>query len=143
MHQPCYKKPTSNTYLLPWVRLHGVKDYYGMARLLERFDKVKATFNFSGILLEQLIDYAQNGACDYYGQLSVKNPKYLSKKEKDFIIDRFFSLNFDRHILRLSVEIIPENLIVEKIFLPSGFEGNSVVKRGQFFPYLFMLPGCE
>ena len=26
MHQPYYKDPESGTYLLPWVRLHAIKD---------------------------------------------------------------------------------------------------------------------
>ena len=98
MHQPCYRDPNLGYYLLPWVRLHGVKDYYGMARLVDRFDKVKVTFNFTGILLEQLLNYAQNGVRDYYGILTLKNPNSLTKKEKDFIIERFFSVNFERFI---------------------------------------------
>ena len=98
MHQPYYKIPGEDYYILPWVRLHGVKDYYGMARVLDRFDKTKAVFNFSGILLEQIMDYTENKAKDYYGILTLKNPKYLTRKEKRFIIDRFFSLNFERYI---------------------------------------------
>jgi len=98
MHQPCYRVPGLNYYILPWVRLHGVKDYYGMARILSRFDKVKSVFNFSGILLEQIMDYADNKAKDYYGILTLKKPEYLTKKEKKFIIDRFFSLNFERFV---------------------------------------------
>ncbi len=98
MHQPCYKAPGANHYLLPWVRLHGIKDYYGMARILSRFDKAKAVFNFSGILLDQIADYAKHKAKDYYGILTLKKPEYLTRKEKKFIIDRFFSLNFERFI---------------------------------------------
>ncbi|MBU0694241.1 MAG: hypothetical protein KKC11_06180 [Candidatus Omnitrophica bacterium] len=98
MHQPSYKHPHKDYYILPWVRLHAVKDYYGMAKLLEKFDKVKIAFNFSGILLEQLVDYAANSAKDYYSILSLKNPAYLKRQEKDFIIERFFSVNFERFI---------------------------------------------
>ncbi len=98
MHQPYYRKPHDSYYLLPWVRLHGVKDYYGMARVVEKFDNVKVTFNFSGILIEQLLDYTQNKAKDYYGILTLKNPKYLTHTEREFIIDRFFSVNFERFI---------------------------------------------
>ena len=38
MHQPYYKHPEKNYYILPWVRLHGVKDYYGMAKIVEKFE---------------------------------------------------------------------------------------------------------
>jgi alpha-amylase/alpha-mannosidase (GH57 family) len=97
MHQPYYRLPNKNYYLLPWMRLHAVKDYYGMARTVEKFDNIKVTFNFSGVLLEQLNDYLR-GRRDYYVNLTLKDPKYLSKEEKNFIIERFFSLNFERLI---------------------------------------------
>lgn len=98
MHQPCYKHPDKNYYILPWVRLHAVKDYFGMAKTVDKFDKVKVTFNFSGILLQQLLDYAVNGAQDFWGILSLKNPKNLKKDEKEFIVKHFFSINFDKFI---------------------------------------------
>ncbi len=98
MHQPCYKHPTENYYYLPWVRLHAVKDYYGMAKTIEKFATVKVSFNFSGILLRQLLDYIENHAKDYYQILSLKNPAGLTKEEKAFIINRFFSANFERVI---------------------------------------------
>ncbi|MEW8189284.1 MAG: hypothetical protein AB2766_08280, partial [Candidatus Thiodiazotropha endolucinida] len=31
MHQPYYKGPDDSEYLLPWVYLHGIKDYSDMA----------------------------------------------------------------------------------------------------------------
>ena len=34
-HQPLYRDLVSGEVHMPWVRLHGAKDYYGMARLLE------------------------------------------------------------------------------------------------------------
>jgi len=96
MHQPYYKAIDKDYYILPWVRLHAVKDYYGMAKIVDKFN-VKVTFNFSGVLLKQLLDYTDK-AKDYYSILTLKNPKYLAKEEKDFIIDRFFSVNFERFI---------------------------------------------
>jgi len=99
MHQPSYKHPAKeHYYVLPWVRLHGVKDYYGMAKLVEKFDNVKVAFNFSGVLLEQIFDYVKNRAQDYYGTLSLQNPEHLNSREKGFIVDRFFSINFERFI---------------------------------------------
>ena len=98
MHQPYYKHPTKGHYILPWVRLHGVKDYYGMAKLVEKFDKVKVSFNFSGILIEQLLDYTNNDVKDIYQVLTLKDPAYLTNAEKNFIVDRFFSINHERFI---------------------------------------------
>jgi len=98
MHQPFYKVPDRKEYILPWVRLHGIKDYYGMAKTIDKFKEAKATFNFSGVLIYQLLDYVNNGARDYYEILTLKKPKGLKRCEKDFIVDRFFSINFERHI---------------------------------------------
>jgi len=98
MHQPYYRVPGKRFYALPWVRFHAVKDYYGMAKTLAKFEKVKATFNFSGVLIEQLLDYALNKAQDTYGILTLKNPSHLTKEERDFVIERFFGINFDRFI---------------------------------------------
>ena len=98
MHQPYYKREDKNLYILPWVRLHAVKDYYGMAKTVDKFDQVKVVFNFSGVLLEQLLDYTKGGVNDYYEDLTLKKPAYLKRREKDFIIERFFALNFERFI---------------------------------------------
>ncbi len=36
MHQPFYKNLFTGEYLLPWVLLHGTKDYFDMAFILKR-----------------------------------------------------------------------------------------------------------
>ncbi|MHB8983361.1 glycoside hydrolase [Thiobacillus sp.] len=59
MHQPYYREGLSGTYHLPWVYLHGIKDYSDMAAHLERHPKMRAVVNFAPVLLEQLDDYAQ------------------------------------------------------------------------------------
>ena len=43
MHQPQYRDPVSGRYVLPWTRLHALKDYWGMVRVLEEFPGVHAT----------------------------------------------------------------------------------------------------
>lgn len=45
MHQPQYKDPETGRYVLPWTRLHAIKDYWGMVKLFEEFPKFHATFN--------------------------------------------------------------------------------------------------
>ena len=39
MHQPVYKDPTSNRYILPWVRLHSTKGYNDMLSILVRTER--------------------------------------------------------------------------------------------------------
>ena len=58
MHQPQYRDPATGQYLLPWTRLHALKDYWGMVKILEEFPRVHATFNFVPLLAEQIEEYA-------------------------------------------------------------------------------------
>lgn len=58
MHQPYYKGPAGSDYHLPWVYLHGIKDYADMAAHLEGNPGAKAVVNFAPVLLEQIDDYA-------------------------------------------------------------------------------------
>ncbi len=37
MHQPQYRDPETGRYVLPWTRLHALKDYWGMVKILEEF----------------------------------------------------------------------------------------------------------
>ena len=39
MHQPFYKDMVTGEYRLPWVRLHALKDYYGMVKLVGRVSR--------------------------------------------------------------------------------------------------------
>ena len=57
MHQPYYREGLEGKYQLPWVYLHGIKDYTDMAAHLENHPKMRAVINFSPVLLEQLDDY--------------------------------------------------------------------------------------
>ncbi len=59
MHQPDYRGPNHSDYQLPWVYLHGVKDYVDMAAHLEDNPKARAVVNFAPVLLEQIADYSQ------------------------------------------------------------------------------------
>lgn len=59
MHQPFYKGPEESDYYLPWVYLHGIKDYSDMAAHLENNPDAKAVVNFAPVLLEQIDDYAR------------------------------------------------------------------------------------
>ena len=62
-HQPFYKDLVTGEYRLPWVRLHALKDYYGMVKLLDEFPDVHQTFNLVPSLITQIQDYvAGHGA---------------------------------------------------------------------------------
>ena len=60
MHQPYYREGLKGAYHLPWVYLHGIKDYSDMAAHLERYPAMRAVVNFAPVLLEQGGDNAAN-----------------------------------------------------------------------------------
>lgn len=97
-HQPNYKDPHTGIYRLPWVRLHGIKDYLDMVTRAEKFPSLKLTFNIVPSLLEQLNDYVENDAKDVYLLLTLKNPNDLTEAEKLFILENFFLANWDNMI---------------------------------------------
>lgn len=98
MHQPYYKDPSSGKYLMPWVRLHGVKDYYPMAALLENFDNVKVSFNVVPVLIEQINDYANNNATDTFLDLTLIKAHDLTIDDKVQILMNFFKVNHSRFV---------------------------------------------
>lgn len=92
-HQPYYKDNLTGEYSMPWVRLHGIKDYIGMALLLEEFPKIQQTFNYVPCLLDQLKDYEENRAIDLFWKLTKIPAEDLTEDNKLYILDNFFSAN--------------------------------------------------
>ena len=66
MHQPYYEDLATGEHVLPWVRMHALKDYYGMVALLREFPDVRMTFNLVPSLLVQLEAFAGGRAHDRY-----------------------------------------------------------------------------
>ncbi|MCE5312172.1 MAG: hypothetical protein LLF86_03370 [Nitrospiraceae bacterium] len=98
MHQPYYKDPDTGLYSLPWVRLHGVKDYLDMLLILENFPAVKQNFNLVPSLLMQLLDYTDNGAQDKHMELTLRNAADLSEQDLIYITENFFLANWETMI---------------------------------------------
>jgi len=96
MHQPYYKDLETGELLLPWVRLHGIKDYLDMVQLLAKFPKIKQVFNFVPSLLDQIQDYAGNNASDKFLGLSYKKAEDLSQEDKNFLLQNFFMADMER-----------------------------------------------
>lgn len=93
MHQPYYKDPETGTYILPWVRLHAVKDYVSLPRIFREFPAVRHTFNLVPSLLIQVQDYVESGAEDMFLAVSRKNALDLTRDEERFVLRNFFSAN--------------------------------------------------
>jgi alpha-amylase/alpha-mannosidase (GH57 family) len=86
MHQPYYEDLVTREHILPWVRLHALKDYYGMVAILREFPRVKMTFNLVPSLLVQLEAFAADRAKDRFLELSLKPADALTQEEVDFIL---------------------------------------------------------
>ena len=98
MHQPDYINPLSGLVELPWVRLHALKDYFGMVHLLSEFPSVKLNFNLVPVLLQQL-EACRAGQTDPYLDLFLKEAAALTGAECDFLVKRFFAVHHETHIL--------------------------------------------
>ena len=93
MHQPYYKDLVSGEYRLPWVRLHGLKDYYGMVKLLEEFPQVHQTFNLVPSLMAQLDDYVAGRARDPFLDVAAQPAADLSPEQRRFALQYLFQAN--------------------------------------------------
>lgn len=99
MHQPVYQLTTNGDYLMPWVRLHAVKDYLDMALWAKKFDRLKLNFNFVPALLDAIIDYAEKNAHDIHSRLTITPEEQLNHEDKIFILNNFFDSNYQTMIL--------------------------------------------
>lgn len=98
MHQPYYKDPVQNEYVLPWTYLHGIKDYFDMPAIVEDTPGAKAVFNLVPSLIEQLLEYAAGTAVDPFLEKGKANPADLNQEDRLFILEHFFSANRQRMI---------------------------------------------
>ena len=98
MHQPYYEDLVTREHILPWVRLHALKDYYGMVALLDEFPDVRLTFNLVPSLLVQLEAFAAGRARDRYLEIGLKPADALTADERAFILENFFHAQRQRMI---------------------------------------------
>jgi len=103
-HQPWYYSADESHLVLPWVRMHSVGNYYKMAYILSKYPDVKATFTFSGSLLEQIVDMAENDRMDKRQIISWKIANGTVTKDDVFemlkIPGGFFDVNWARIVNR-------------------------------------------
>jgi len=90
MHQPFYKDLASGEYKLPWTRMHALKDYYGMARILEEFPRVRQTFNLVPSMMLQVAEYAAGQAVDPFLEMALKPAESLTGADRAFLLRHSF-----------------------------------------------------
>src|SRR4051812_4280409 len=98
-HQPYYPDDVAGDNPMPWVRLHGVKDYYGMALHLLEFPEMRCTINLVPSLLVQLLAYTEHGATDRCLDVSRAPADGLAEGDALFLLDHFFMANPEQMIL--------------------------------------------
>jgi alpha-amylase/alpha-mannosidase (GH57 family) len=100
MHQPQYRDPTTGEYILPWTRLHALKDYWGMVHMLEEFPRVHATFNIVPSLALQLEEYASGAFRDSWFEAAFAPGDNLCPTMRQEILTRAFQANHQNMIYR-------------------------------------------
>ena len=100
MHQPHYRDPATGSYVLPWTRLHALKDYWGMVKILEEFPGVHATFNIVPSLAEQLEEYAGGEFDEPWFRVAFMAVPELKAAERQEIVERAFQVNHENLLAR-------------------------------------------
>ena len=97
-HQPYYPNDLTGENEFPWVRLHGTKDYWGMARHIQEVPEFRCTINLVPSLLVQLLKYTDGGGSDRHLDVSRMPADGLSLADATYLLDHFFMANGDSMI---------------------------------------------
>ena len=97
-HQPYYPDDLGEENPMPWVRLHGTRDYWGMAQLLKEMPEFHCTINLVPSLLVQLAGYTERGHQDTHLRVSRVAADALSEADLHFLLDNFFMVHADHNI---------------------------------------------
>ena len=97
-HQPYYPDDVGGENPMPWVRLHGTRDYWGMAQLLKEVPEFHATINLVPSLLVQLAGYTDEGREDTHLRVSKLPADGLSEQDIHYLLDNFFMVHPDHNI---------------------------------------------
>ena len=98
MHQPYYQDLVTGEHVLPWVRLHAVKDYVGMVDVLKEFPGVRVTFNLVPSLVVQVQAFAEERAKDRHLDVSLTRAAALTREDRAFLVAHGFDASEQRMI---------------------------------------------
>ncbi|WP_406693432.1 glycoside hydrolase family 57 protein [Singulisphaera sp. Ch08] len=96
-HQPYYPDDVAGENPMPWVRLHGTKDYLGMALHLEEVPEFRCTINLVPSLLVQIEAYV-HGATDKHLRVSRLPADGMDHDDALYLLDNFFMAHADAMI---------------------------------------------
>lgn len=98
MHQPFYEDLATGEHVLPWVRMHALKDYWGMVAMLREFPTVRMTFNLVPSLLIQIQAFADNRAYDRQLEVGLRPAEDLDTAARTALIANGFHAPASRMI---------------------------------------------
>lgn len=129
MHQPDYRG-SDGVMTMPWVFLHAIKDYYEMPWLLSLHKGVKATFNITPPLIEQLNLYADPLKNDHFLALWAAHPSALDSNDRAWLIKTCKSTQYETMIKPIDT--------LDKLYHKEHLNDEELID----FELLFMLAWC-
>ena len=99
MHQPYYVNPTTQTAMMPWVRLHCVKGYLDMISVIEEFPSIRVNFNLTPVLMLQIKELIEGKITDLWLDWARKPAADLTPEEKFAILENHFKIHWD-HLIK-------------------------------------------
>ena len=138
MHQPVYE--IEGTYLMPWTRLHAVKDYLDMVLVLEKFPKLKLNVDIVPALIDTIIDYS-HGADDIHSELTVSDVSVMTAEEKSFVLHNFFSPKFETMIFKSeNYKNLYEKRFAKDVCNPNDFDEQEISDLMALFNLVWIDP---
>ena len=95
MHQPYYVNPLTKKAMMPWVRLHAAKGYLDMIDLVTAQPDLRVNFNFTPVLVRQILELVNHEVQDEWENLSRKPAANLDEQERRHLLENFFKINWD------------------------------------------------
>ena len=97
MHQPWYLLDGDGEAVMPWVRLHALKDYYDMPLLAQQIG-IPITINLVPCLLKQIELIASRKSTDLYWEAFLPEMSEMQEAKINVVISNFFNVNYEHHI---------------------------------------------
>jgi alpha-amylase/alpha-mannosidase (GH57 family) len=98
MHQPYYVDSSTQTAVMPWVRLHTVKGYWDMICLMEDYPHMRASFNLTPVLVKQIEELASGIVRDEWWEWTRVPAAELTEMQRVHLLEHFFKINWDNLI---------------------------------------------
>ncbi|RKZ25225.1 hypothetical protein DRQ26_06245, partial [bacterium] len=97
MHQPWYLLDSEGEAVMPWVRLHALKDYYDMPLLAQK-SGIPVTINVVPCLLKQIELISAHKSTDSFWEAFLPEMSDMEEAKIDIVVSNFFDVNYEHHI---------------------------------------------